>query len=301
MKKGGRNIKLKSVVSIRVVLLLSLIGISLVAISVSVNGLPAENETPTKRATVVFEPYFFAWGDDGSSDVIDASNLEGYSVTLYQQKTAGTNPMDAQLIQFYYICVGGDYGVIFVSSHGSSSGFAVEAYEKTVAGEATRDAQYDDYIGQGYTADDIYKASSDDGYHISVTPHALQSWFVDAKTIVYLSTCEGATFSASWNAREALSYTGTVTHPQAKADANTFWGHMDGTIDGGTKRSVSKAIEGTGLTHTGPGNTVLSQKVGGIVISVDKLGLLAPYVGLASLALVTTTATTIYAKRRKKN
>lgn len=40
--------------------------------------------------------------------------------------------------------------------------------------------------------------------------------------------------------------------------------------------------------------------VGGIVIPVDKLALLAPYVGLASTILVATTATAIYVKRVKR-
>jgi len=40
--------------------------------------------------------------------------------------------------------------------------------------------------------------------------------------------------------------------------------------------------------------------VGGIVVSVDKFGLLAPYIGLASTILVTTAATAIYVKRVKR-
>jgi len=39
---------------------------------------------------------------------------------------------------------------------------------------------------------------------------------------------------------------------------------------------------------------------GGIVIPVDKFGLLAPYIGLASTMIVATVATTIYAKRVKR-
>jgi len=42
------------------------------------------------------------------------------------------------------------------------------------------------------------------------------------------------------------------------------------------------------------------QPVGGIWIPVDKLGLLAPYIGLASIILVATAATAIYAKRVKR-
>jgi len=39
---------------------------------------------------------------------------------------------------------------------------------------------------------------------------------------------------------------------------------------------------------------------GGIVLSVDKFGLLAPYIGLASTIVVATVATAIYVKRRKE-
>jgi len=41
-------------------------------------------------------------------------------------------------------------------------------------------------------------------------------------------------------------------------------------------------------------------KVGGFVIPVDKFGLLAPYLGLASTALVATVASVVYAKRVKR-
>ena len=40
--------------------------------------------------------------------------------------------------------------------------------------------------------------------------------------------------------------------------------------------------------------------VGGVSIPIDKLGLLAPYIGLASTIIVVTAATAIYAKRVKR-
>jgi len=46
--------------------------------------------------------------------------------------------------------------------------------------------------------------------------------------------------------------------------------------------------------------TLPSQAVGGFWIPVDKLGLLAPYIGLASTILVAAAATAIYVKHRKK-
>jgi len=49
--------------------------------------------------------------------------------------------------------------------------------------------------------------------------------------------------------------------------------------------------------------TVQSAGVGGVVVSVDKFVLLAPYIGLASTIIVATVATAIYVKcvkRRKE-
>jgi len=52
---------------------------------------------------------------------------------------------------------------------------------------------------------------------------------------------------------------------------------------------------------TGDNDTyVISGAVGGIVVPVDKFGLLAPYIGLSSTILVATVATAIYAKRVKR-
>jgi hypothetical protein len=44
----------------------------------------------------------------------------------------------------------------------------------------------------------------------------------------------------------------------------------------------------------------IAPTVGGVALSVDKLGLLAPYIGLASTIVVATVATTLYAKRVKR-
>jgi len=215
--------------------------------------------TPLKSTTVVFEPYFFDGGDCGSSDVIDASNLHGYSVTVYREEVVSLNPVNCTLLQFYNICVGGDYGIVFIVTHGCQGGIAVEAYEFTEEGKNARDAKYDYYLEQGFTTKEIRKAQSSDssGYNIMVQPYALESWFVDANTIVYLVSCYTSYFSYCWGAREVLTYSGVVGAEKAKFDANLFWGHMDGTINKVTKRTVSKAIEGTRLHHVGCGNTVL--------------------------------------------
>jgi hypothetical protein len=45
---------------------------------------------------------------------------------------------------------------------------------------------------------------------------------------------------------------------------------------------------------------ILGGAVGGIVVSIEKLNLLAPYLGLASTVIVATVATSIYTKRVKR-
>jgi hypothetical protein len=47
------------------------------------------------------------------------------------------------------------------------------------------------------------------------------------------------------------------------------------------------------------GSSYWSTAVGGVVVAVDKLGLLAPYIGLVSTTIIATVATVIYVKRVK--
>jgi len=42
------------------------------------------------------------------------------------------------------------------------------------------------------------------------------------------------------------------------------------------------------------------QVVGGVVVAIDKVGMLTPYIGLASVGLVATAGTVVFARRRKK-
>jgi len=70
----------------------------------------------------------------------------------------------------------------------------------------------------------------------------------------------------------------------------SYWISYGGTVD-----FISNIInlEGWGAVY-------FARTVGGISIPVDKFGLLAPYIGLASTILVATAATAIYVKRVKR-
>jgi len=72
---------------------------------------------------------------------------------------------------------------------------------------------------------------------------------------------------------------------------------------GGTRISITLARyrDSSGTAHyPATGNTlVLPPSVGGVVAPIDKLALLAPYIGLASAIVVATVAVAIYVKRVK--
>ena len=75
--------------------------------------------------------------------------------------------------------------------------------------------------------------------------------------------------------------------------------------EGGTTISITLARyrDSTGTAHyPAKEGTVVSPRVpvGGVWIPVDKLGLLAPYIGLASTIIAATAATAIYARRVKR-
>ncbi|UCE16266.1 MAG: hypothetical protein JSV12_01230 [Candidatus Bathyarchaeota archaeon] len=63
---------------------------------------------------------------------------------------------------------------------------------------------------------------------------------------------------------------------------------------------VLMVTDNKGLSKEDMITVMISQPVGGIVSPVDKLGLLAPYIGLTSTIVVTTVATAIYVKRVKR-
>lgn len=88
-----------------------------------------------------------------------------------------------------------------------------------------------------------------------------------------------------------LTGTHTFTVPSTDSRGHPFrqWS------TGSTSTTITVTSGGTYTAHYGaaPG-------VGGIVIPIDNMGLLAPYVGLGSTILVATFATAIYVKRVKR-
>jgi hypothetical protein len=81
---------------------------------------------------------------------------------------------------------------------------------------------------------------------------------------------------------------------------NPLVNYFHGTID--EPRVFNTALSATDITsiYGGGGSSCApSSSVGGVVVSVDKLGLLVPFIGMASLILAATTVTAVYVRRAK--
>lgn len=103
-------------------------------------------------------------------------------------------------------------------------------------------------------------------------------------------------------------YYGTVVPVRAIPDTNYLFDYWE--LDGSNKGSTNPISITMNTNHTLKAYFVYSPppppppppppSVGGVVVPIDKFGLLAPYIGLASTIVVATVAIAIYAKRVKR-
>jgi len=114
------------------------------------------------------------------------------------------------------------------------------------------------------------------------------------KGSLYVGTLNWVTGGEVWRTSDGTNWTqvnidgfgdpnNTETYPAASFDGNLYVGTIN-EVTGGEIWRLSRTVS----------------SVGGISVPVDKFGLLAPYIGLASTILVTTVATVIYVKRVKR-
>jgi hypothetical protein len=215
------------------------------------------NETPGTLQTYVFEPCAWELGDH--SDPCQTTSADhNYIVDLnVELNNPGTNP--ALTVQMFRDALeSGNYGVFWVHSHANQNLIAIESYEKTTAGMAARDAAYQNYLNNGYTANQI-STGSNGGYLICISGQGIQDWFNDSNTIVYAKGCHTAALNNRWGARDVLGYDETIS---GLAGCDTFFQRLDGTRDrgaGNSRRPVNQADDGIAhLVHSGAGNTVVS-------------------------------------------
>jgi len=151
-----------------------------------------------------------------------------------------------------------------------------------------------DYMGNTR----IWKANSDTSEKSQIASGWDPEISGDGQWVVFVDdrTGNNEIYITSWNNGEAGGVWNLSNDPadddepsiSSLADDNTY--HIVWSSDRASDYEI------WGCTFAPPP----SAPVGGIVFPVDKFGLLAPYIALASTITIATAATTIYIKRRKK-
>ena len=119
-----------------------------------------------------------------------------------------------------------------------------------------------------------------------------------AERLVGVLTLERDAAYASW-----VSWTPTAYHDVSWGSTVSFEVDITvptGTLPGNHIFDIRVMGDGVALGTVTVTKSVRGIGVGGIWVPADKLGLLAPYIGLASTILVATVATAVYAKHIKR-
>lgn len=127
-----------------------------------------------------------------------------------------------------------DIAVLVISSHGSNQAISVEPFGTDDGAEKRRDTAYDKYLKDGFTQQEIFKTSSEDGFSISATTTFIKKYGQLGQALVYISACQGDTSVRGFvgntdaTARAAL---GPKDCPKVAAEfsyASGFFGDLDG-------------------------------------------------------------------------
>jgi hypothetical protein len=104
-------------------------------------------------------------------------------------------------------------------------------------------------------------------------------------------------YAAVWNSTKII----TVIYKGVEWGFQITYTDQGPAVPSGTVHWNSGGIAGDKDWIFGPDlNGTTASGVGGIVIPVDKFGLLAPYIGLASTTMIGAVATVVYVKRVKR-
>jgi hypothetical protein len=122
------------------------------------------NETPRNKHAWWIEPYASL---GYTSDIVEtAATNQGYIVRYYSNTDINLDPdLTIDNVESIY---GSGSGAGLIITHGNPTGHAIELYEYTPAGESERDAQWDEYMNEGYGGK-IYRGSvPGQSHHIGV-------------------------------------------------------------------------------------------------------------------------------------
>jgi len=122
---------------------------------------------------------------------------------------------------------------------------------------------------------------------------------MDDETSYHIPYCTVKVYDESYKLVYTLnSGAAGVCDDITPADYSRFYVTARGIYNGVTYFGYETESSGTGIQEWYI--RMYPQAVGGVVVPVDKFGLLAPYTGLYSAILVATVATALYVKRVKR-
>lgn len=155
------------------------------------------------------------------------------------------------------------------------------------------------------------RANASPGHYIVTIKSGNYAFFI---TRLYL-TKDGTEIGWNWPGNFEPGQIKTFTYETTDSPPNDMWMHYTFNGQNFEYRINAPGLHlykwytfisnGQGLTTPLPGDPegdavfMVSRGVGGYVIPVDKIGLLAPYIGLASTTIIAITATIVYVKRFK--
>ncbi len=251
-----------------------------------VNRTVGDNWGPDHCA-FLFSPYGWAgdWGNDEYRYHV-CSDPYGWYGQQYEEgdfldDVDGPLPTHGEctLSEFYRIIheEAQDLGVLLISSHGNTEYFSVECYEKSSEGFNNWTTAVEQYLLNYEEGIEIYYTEASTWFSIGVYGQFIRNYADFDGSLVFVSTCDGASLTDDFIAAGARVCIGHTDHPLSSElvpRVTTFFERLDG-LEGREKRSVGAALQSppsylSYLQASGNLNTTLAPAV----VNVDAPSLL---------------------------
>nr|BAL59185.1 hypothetical protein HGMM_OP3C340 [Candidatus Acetothermum autotrophicum] len=264
------------------------LGLALLIAAYSVtatNGEHRESEIPGSGFLVIFSPLVYGVYLDKEVEfvhkeikiVVERAVDHDYRPLYYlagkpgeqqkQQLPKFTGYVKATAKNFKDILADTARGILFVSTHGGKGELLVEYVGNMFECEEKVKELEKGIFNKGEIKCVEFAFGRASSVGIAITGQAINKYFNDTETIVYISACNSWSLQNAFSkARDFFGYDGTCPSEGAAESARVLWGRLHGVVDGGTKRPATVAGQGlpNKLQHrhrSGALDTVLSPAV----------------------------------------
>jgi hypothetical protein len=203
--------------------------------------------TPRSRNAYIFA----ALGSPADyAAVVRAAAHHGYHIVLYER--TAFQPGAATVANFY--ATSGQAGVLYAYAHGNGGALCLEQY----AFKQDRDAAMREYLDSGYSGAVYATWTVSPGpdraksYVVCATDRGIGARWQDAQTIVHVHACDAFGLAAWFRAREFIAPYRSCGEPGPSAYSGGLWGRLQGTVDGGARRTVADAFQAAFRSTEGP-------------------------------------------------